>query len=113
MIMLEMTKSTSILLASAALIVAGCDRSAEQGNDSSSEETHLHADGIEHTHAGDEDHSPADQDHHDEVSLGAAQIGGMTVELAQGHGGLAPGKEMHLVVKLPYSDNGATVVRAW
>jgi hypothetical protein len=32
---------------------------------------------------------------------GAVTIGGMSVELAQGHGAIAPGKEGHLVVKLP------------
>ena len=50
---------------------------------------------------------------HDEVPLGTVQIGGLAVVLAQGHGAIAPGKEGHLVVKLPYSDFGATVVRAW
>ncbi len=33
--------------------------------------------------------------------------------LAQGHGGVTAGKESHLVVKLPYNDAGATIVRAW
>ena len=37
----------------------------------------------------------------------------MTVELAQGHGAVKAGQEGHLVVKLPYNDNGATIVRAW
>ena len=37
----------------------------------------------------------------------------MEVELAQGHGAVAAGVEGHLVVKLPYTDDGATVVRAW
>lgn len=50
---------------------------------------------------------------HAEQSLGTAEIGSMKVELAQGHGKLAAGKEMHLVVKLPYSDKGSTSVRAW
>ena len=50
---------------------------------------------------------------HDEESLGTVQIGDLTVELAQGHGAISAGHEGHLVVKLPYSDDGATVVRAW
>ena len=50
---------------------------------------------------------------HAEDSLGTVEIGGLAVEFAQGHGGVAAGKEGHLVVKLPYSDSGATVVRAW
>jgi hypothetical protein len=56
----------------------------------------------------------ADHDHaHDELSLGTIDVGGMQVELAQSHGAVAAGKEGHLVVKLPYNDRGATVVRAW
>ncbi len=39
--------------------------------------------------------------------------GGMRVELAQGHGAIVPGKEGHIVVKLPYKDNGSRVGRAW
>ncbi len=50
---------------------------------------------------------------HDEVSIGSAQIGEHKVELAQGHGVVQAGGEGHLVVKLPYSDAGATIVRAW
>lgn len=60
--------------------------------------------------------APADEegDHeHAEDSLGTVEIEGLAVELAQGHGGVAAGEEGHLVVKLPYSDSGATVVRAW
>ena len=40
-------------------------------------------------------------------------IGGHEISCAQGHGTIEPGKELHLVVKLPYSDDGSTVVRAW
>ena len=47
------------------------------------------------------------------MSLGTATVGDIVVELAQGHGAIAAGKEGHLVVKLPYSDKGATVVRVW
>ena len=54
-----------------------------------------------------------EQHEHAEDPLGAIEIGGMRVELSQGHGGVSAGKESHLVVKLPYSDQGATVVRAW
>lgn len=78
---------------------------------------------------GDHDHGPGDpphgpnpeqpappgEDEHDEeeVPLGMVLIGDVEVELAQGHGAVEAGKEAHLVVKLPYSDDGATVVRAW
>ena len=50
---------------------------------------------------------------HAEDDLGTAMIGDLEVQLAQGHGAVEAGKEGHLVVKLPYSDNGATIVRAW
>ena len=63
---------------------------------------------------GGHDHPHGDHDHsHEEVSLGTAMVGDLEVELAQGHGKVSAGKEGHLVVKLPYSDDGATVVRAW
>ncbi len=55
-----------------------------------------------------------DDDHdHDEVALGKFDINGITVEAAQGHGAVEAGKEGHLVIKLPYNDKGATVVRVW
>jgi hypothetical protein len=55
-----------------------------------------------------------EEDHdHDEVALGKFDIGGLMVEASQGHGAVEAGKEGHLVIKLPYSDQGATVVRAW
>jgi hypothetical protein len=47
------------------------------------------------------------------VALGTHAIGGISVEAAQGHGSVEPSKEGHLVLKLPYNDNGATIVRAW
>lgn len=110
--------ATALTLLSLALFASGCD------GDSASPKTqagdsHTHADGTTHeAHADDAAHADhveeADHDHaHDEVSLGTADIGGMRVEFAQGHGGVAAGKEGHLVVKLPYNDKGATVVRAW
>ena len=112
-------------------LITGCERSPEHGAEKSAgttaaNTTHEHADGTthddhdaektagnEHGHEHDgemgEDHDHA----HDEVSLGTVNIGDMKVELAQGHGKVEAGKEGHLVVKLPYNDNGATVVRAW
>ena len=65
--------------------------------------------GAEQTPAAEQ----ADGHAHAEDSLGAITIGDMRVELSQGHGAVAAGKECHLVVKLPYSDQGATTVRAW
>ncbi|MEZ6002742.1 MAG: hypothetical protein R3F33_01035 [Planctomycetota bacterium] len=57
--------------------------------------------------------SPEEDHEHDEVSIGSAQVGEFLVELAQGHGKIEAGAEGHLVVKLPYNDKGATIVRAW
>ena len=55
-----------------------------------------------------------EEDHaHDEAELGKFAIDGIMVEAAQGHGAVEAGKEGHLVIKLPYKDQGATVVRAW
>jgi len=76
---------------------------------------HTHDDGHSHDNGHDHDNGEGDaHDHdHEEQPLGTFTIGGMQIELAQAHGEVEPGKESHLVVKLPYSDNGATLVRAW
>ena len=50
---------------------------------------------------------------HEEVALGTFDVEGISVEAAQGHGEVEAGKEGHLVIKLPYKDDGETVVRAW
>ena len=55
-----------------------------------------------------------EEDHeHDEVALGEFDIDGFNVKAAQGHGNVEAGKEGHLVITLPYKDNGETVTRAW
>lgn len=87
------------------LSVAGCDRKTPEPHD------HPHG-----APRGGQDHPGDDHGGHghgDEIPLGTVEIGGFQVEVAQGHGEVEPGKEMHLVVKLPYSDKGATVIRAW
>lgn len=63
------------------------------------------ADKKDHDHHHDHDH--------EEVSLGKHKIGKYEVEAAQSHGKVEAGKEGHLVIKLPYSDKGETVVRVW
>lgn len=100
-------KRSSILAVSLALFLpaacGGSDEGASQGaksQDPSPAETPAPT-GEEEGHE------------HAEDSLGTVEIGGLAVEFAQGHGGVVAGKEGHLVVKLPYSDSGATVVRAW
>lgn len=59
---------------------------------------------------------PKEEEHeheHEEIALGEFDINGIRVEAAQGHGVVEAGKELHLVIKLPYTDNGETTVRAW
>ena len=105
------------ILAALGLTLSGCGDSAPSGDNHASG-VHTHADGsthADHTNVsktetdqmGDEDHS------HDETALDPATVGDITLELAQGHGAVRAGQEGHLVVKLPYNDNGETVVRAW
>lgn len=73
-----------------------------------------------HTHSSGESHAPSgerratdDHDHSDAEPLGKAMIGEIEIEAWQGHGNAAAGKELHLTVKLPYSDSGASTVRVW
>ncbi|MEM1210234.1 MAG: hypothetical protein AAGI54_13300 [Planctomycetota bacterium] len=98
---LNRTLAVFASLAILSLLIAGCSESTSDG--------HAHDD---HDHGHDHSHDHG-HDHGEEVPLPAATLGDMTVELAQGHGPLKAGAEGHLVVKLPYSDDGATVVRAW
>lgn len=99
--------SVSALCASMSILGVGCDSESE--SPASAQE---HAD--DHDHADeDHDHDEDGHDHDDEVSLGTAMIGDIEIEASQGHGEAAPGKELHLVVKLPYSDSGASEVRVW
>ncbi len=96
-------KRAPLLLAgfTAAALFAACGSGdGSRASDSSSTETERESEDSE-------DHS------HDEDSLGTVEIGDLSVELAQGHGAITGGSEGHLVVKLPYSDSGSTVVRAW
>ena len=71
-------------------------------------------DGAEHGHP--HDGEVADAHAHaegEEVPLGTFKAAELEIEAAQGHGMVEAGKEGHLVIKLPYKDDGATVVRAW
>jgi hypothetical protein len=77
---------------------------------------HPHPEGEAHGHPHDDkkaegDHS--DHDHGEEVALGKFKAGELEIEAAQGHGNVEAGKEGHLIIKLPYKDDGASVVRAW
>ncbi|MBT8485768.1 MAG: hypothetical protein HKO59_10930 [Phycisphaerales bacterium] len=105
--------ATLFLTAGCTLALTGCGQSGDDATPPSATTgggTHTHADGSTH-----DDHAaePAGTHDHDEVDLAPITIEGMRIQLAQGHGVVTAGQESHLVVKLPYSDNGATVVRAW
>lgn len=105
--------STFALALASTLWIAGCGD--DDGHDDG-DGTHTHADGTVHKDGEPEEPKPSSQDDHDhgkETELPAAVIGEMKVELAQAHGAIQAGKEGHLVVKLPYSDKGQTIVRAW
>ncbi|MHC5022925.1 MAG: hypothetical protein ACYTGG_03295 [Planctomycetota bacterium] len=105
---------TSLLLSLClASWMTGCgEASTDSPPQDAASGSHTHEDGT--THADHAQEVASEGDHaHDESPLGTVTIDGMQVELAQGHGAVTAGHESHLVVKLPYTDNGATVVRAW
>ncbi len=111
----------SLWLALFLLPLMGCGDKQEIYDD----HTGKAVEGQGHDHDGDgkPDHEPhehdeegghsADDHDHDEVPLGTMTIGEYQVECGQGHGPLVAGEESHLVVKLPFNDSGATIVRAW
>lgn len=106
------------LVGALAMLQSGCKKSEDTAPSkpdgaTASRTAHVHADGSTHDDHGDGGEAHGGDHAHDEVSLGTVTIGDMKVELAQGHGKVAAGKEGHLVVKLPYSDKGQTIVRAW
>ncbi len=92
-----------------AAVLSGCGESSPAEKPEGAGETQMSPAEVppEKQEEGDGEHE------HEEESLGTIKMDGMDVKLAQGHGEVAPGKEGHLVVKLPYSDSGSTIVRAW
>lgn len=101
------------LMLSITFWIAGCGESPSTEADNG-DGTHTHADGT--VHSNDEHANDAGNDDHDHgeiVALEPATIGDIQLELGQGHGPLQPGEESHLVVKLPYNDNGQSIIRAW
>ena len=105
-------KKKHIIIPAIALtaFLTNCEKHDQDG-------AHTHDHGSETVDAHGHDHADGghhhDHDHGDEVSLGSFMIGEHEIEAAQSHGNVEAGKEGHLVIKLPYNDNGATVVRAW
>jgi len=92
------------MLLSSSIAILGCSDSPAPSDEGS-------ASAESRTPAATEESTPGHE--HAEVSLGTIEVGGLRVDLAQGHGAVAAGKEGHLVVELPYSDGGSTIVRAW
>ena len=124
-----MNKATAMsipLAITIAFLVPACSESSSDGGhthcedthehapaDQQTPDTHVHADGSTHEDHGHDTMHEEDGHEHDEVALESVIVDGMTIELAQGHGAVEANKEGHLIVKLPSSDNGASVVRAW
>lgn len=112
--LMNTTNSGLAVVATLSLALTGCGDSNSQDNHAAEiAGTHVHADGSTHGSHSDDAMGGDGHAHDDEIALDPAMIGDMTVELAQGHGPVKAGQESHLVVKLPYNDNGATIVRAW
>lgn len=89
--------------------VVGCgEKEAPKGDG----QGHQHEDGEAHGHPH-PDEGGDDHDHGAEVDLGTFKAGELEIAAAQAHGALEAGKEGHLVIKLPYKDDGASIVRAW
>jgi hypothetical protein len=117
----------AIIVAAGLFIAADCKRDSETASKSAAQTTPdkaspSEASSSDHGHehdanGGHDGEGQAGDDQgghaHDEVDLGEVDIGDLSVSLAQGHGKVVAGQECHLVVKLPYKDSGATVVRAW
>ena len=108
----------TLLLSS--LLAAGllsCSNEAPHDHDHDGDHGHEHpADDDKGDDHGDShpDEQADEHDHeHEEVSIGSTTVGEWTVKLAQGHGAVTAGEEGHLVVVLPFKDDGATTVRAW
>jgi hypothetical protein len=108
-----MKKLIYILPTLAALgLFTGCTDSDTSAPPTSEEEHgHAHEEG-KGDHANEEGES--DHEHgHEETPLGTFDIEGISIEAAQADGGVEAGEESVLILKLPYSDKGATIVRVW
>lgn len=112
---------TMMLTVAAGFVLMGlaCKKEAlqqapEKQSQSDSDAAHGHAGHAADGHDDGDHGNDDDDDHgHDAVPLGTTTIGDVKVELAQGDGVVAAGKEGLLLVKLSYSDRGQTIVRAW
>lgn len=116
-----MTNIARMLLVTGIATAVSLTACEEQGGSSGTTTGgHDHAEGEGHDHDGHshegEEHAVGDHDDHEhgeQIALGTATVGEIEVEAFQGHGEAAPGKELHLVVKLGESDSGGATVRGW
>ena len=104
-----MKKLTYLFAAFAYLgLMTACNDSDSHSHDEDQSQSH-EEDKKDHAHEEEGEH----EHEHEEVALGTFDVSGISIEAAQGHGNVEPGKESHLVVKLPFNDNGETIVRVW
>ncbi len=102
-------KDAKLLMGLLALVLAG----ACGGSGPATEHEHEHSHGSEADPSHEAPSGEEDDHEHAEEPLGTLALGGQTLTLAQGHGGVRAGGESHLVVQLSEDDGGATVVRGW
>jgi hypothetical protein len=106
-------------IALSALIASCGERNNDHGHSHASGEAHGHPHPEEtHGHPHQEEthgHTQPDAQAsgHDEALLGKFNIGELEIQAIQGHGIVKAGLESHLIIKLPYKDDGTTRVRAW
>lgn len=94
------TTLPALIVSMISLALIGC---GEKKTTATDDHGHPHDD-----HGGHDNH-----DHGEETDLGSFKAGELEIQASQSHGNLEAGKEGHLVINLPYKDDGATVVRAW
>lgn len=100
------TKHLMIPVFALTAFVTSC---GDEQNATADEHGHPHEDEMSEAQPNESE----DHDHGKEVALGTFTAGDLEIEAAQAHGEVKAGEEGHLVIKLPYDDNGSSIVRAW
>jgi hypothetical protein len=103
----------STLALSVLLVSCGDKDKHDHSHDDAATEHKNHEGHDDHEGHADHGDDHDDHDHGEEATLGSHDIEGIKVEAAQSHGAVEAGKEGHLILKLPYNDNGESVVRVW
>ena len=91
-------------------LLIGC---GEKKTTTADDHGHPHKEGEAHGESSAGAKAEEDHDHSEEIALGKFKADELEIEASQGHGMVEAGKEGHLIIKLPYKDDGASVVRAW